>query len=471
MTTALSDTFTGTNGTNLTAHTMDVGPGWTNVQGTFQIQSNTCQSISATDGDSYVSDSGQADFTVSFDGTCFYTNTGNICTTDLLARWQDANNFWILQDFAANNSYFLYARIGGSYSLRANNTHASSPSGVTHNVALTFNGSAIEAFFNGVSCLTYTDSLYATQTKVGMRTSVNGSPPGASVFDKFLTTYASGGTTVTCDISSFADWQASRQVDAINAVEWQHNKQRDAVGCVDFSASTSRDIAAQAEWLASERADGMVPLQINASLQSDRIMPTEWSGAVSVIADQSTPIEWQATVAVDKQTASEWLGSARADAMAPIEILKTSQKDTAVPADWTGSIARNSIVAVEWTGGIGVSVDALAPIEWGTTVSKSSSVNLNWSAAILSDQAIPFDCTLGVISDQRGSIEWLRAIFGDVVIPGATLVLLKSDSSAPVEFGGASAFIQGNYQIFRVDARGTVWLVAARGTTFKPTLQ
>jgi hypothetical protein len=39
----VQDTFTDTNGTLLPAHTMNIGAGWTDVTGTFLIESNTAQ--------------------------------------------------------------------------------------------------------------------------------------------------------------------------------------------------------------------------------------------------------------------------------------------------------------------------------------------------------------------------------------------------------------------------------------------
>lgn len=57
---ALSDTFTDTNGTNITAHTMTSGPGWTLYSGSGSIQSNKLES--GTDGTPLlcVSSAGQA---------------------------------------------------------------------------------------------------------------------------------------------------------------------------------------------------------------------------------------------------------------------------------------------------------------------------------------------------------------------------------------------------------------------------
>lgn len=66
-TTLLQDTFTGADGTNLTAHTMNVGPGWTAAAGSATIQSN--QAKMGASSSIYVSDAGQADFTLTLDFT------------------------------------------------------------------------------------------------------------------------------------------------------------------------------------------------------------------------------------------------------------------------------------------------------------------------------------------------------------------------------------------------------------------
>lgn len=50
VTTYLLDTFTDTNGTVLTSHTMDIGPGWTNDSAFFDIQGNATREQFGTAG-------------------------------------------------------------------------------------------------------------------------------------------------------------------------------------------------------------------------------------------------------------------------------------------------------------------------------------------------------------------------------------------------------------------------------------
>lgn len=65
--TYLQDSFTGVNGTNLTVHTMDVGPGWNTLTGTWTIQSNSASPPANTTDANINSDSGKSDGTLTLD--------------------------------------------------------------------------------------------------------------------------------------------------------------------------------------------------------------------------------------------------------------------------------------------------------------------------------------------------------------------------------------------------------------------
>ena len=125
MTTALYDTFTDTPGTNLTAHAMNVGPGWTVYQGTFIIGTNNVTTTTNSDDDRFVSNAGQSDVTLTASCVCSYTNTSNISTADIFFRVVDAHNGWLCQNFAPSNQFFLYELDTSTYNLR---TSGSTPS-------------------------------------------------------------------------------------------------------------------------------------------------------------------------------------------------------------------------------------------------------------------------------------------------------------------------------------------------------
>lgn len=194
MTTALFDTFTDTPGTNLTAHTMNVGPGWTVYQGTFIIGTNSVATATNNDDDRFVSNAGQSDVTLASDCVCSYTNSGNVSTADIFFRVVDANNGWLLQNFAPSNQFFLYELDSSSYYLRTSASTSTQTSGTAATVGLILNGTSIAASLNGTAALSYSSSSFQTATNFGGRVSKNGSPLGFATWDNYLVTYT-GGTS------------------------------------------------------------------------------------------------------------------------------------------------------------------------------------------------------------------------------------------------------------------------------------
>src|SRR5258708_1704824 len=90
----LYDTFTDADNTALTAHTMDVGPGWSVVQGTLKILSNAATPNSNNDGDGVIADAGASDFTITAD----LVGQGGSGATDsqpqIFLRYTDATHNW-----------------------------------------------------------------------------------------------------------------------------------------------------------------------------------------------------------------------------------------------------------------------------------------------------------------------------------------------------------------------------------------
>src|SRR5947209_20135595 len=90
--TLVNDTFTDSNGTNLTAHTPDTRPGsnaWVAVSGTQTVQSNQAN---ASVAGYYTIDAGQADVTITYLVTPTAAGNG----WGITARRSDANNGWDL---------------------------------------------------------------------------------------------------------------------------------------------------------------------------------------------------------------------------------------------------------------------------------------------------------------------------------------------------------------------------------------
>lgn len=197
-TTLLFDLFTGTTGTPLASHTMDVGSGWT-TSGTWTIQSNAAQNT-GTDGDTVVyADAGQADVTY----TCDYTRGGSAWNGGLAFNFQDTSNFWLFDinrvaAFGTNFNLILYEKNGGSYTQRAADASlADSASAMGLKVVTA--GDAISCYVDNVLKLSYSvgSRPFKTATKFGFRRdSAGGVTP---TWDNFLVTVAGGSTPVGAD--------------------------------------------------------------------------------------------------------------------------------------------------------------------------------------------------------------------------------------------------------------------------------
>src|SRR5882762_541340 len=91
-TTALQDTFTDSDGTAVTAHTMNVGSGWTADNGAFSIFSNKAMPQSGVSNVTNSADAGQSDavMTCNWDVPSLTSFAGGN-----VARLTDANNCWL----------------------------------------------------------------------------------------------------------------------------------------------------------------------------------------------------------------------------------------------------------------------------------------------------------------------------------------------------------------------------------------
>lgn len=110
----LKDLFTGANGTNLTAHTMDVGPGWTAGEGALTINGNRATAVSLASY--YYSDCGQAAYTLTVDLT---TQTAGTSSLGACVRVTDANNLWVVDIDTFTGEFAIRQRTGGTLTRRA----------------------------------------------------------------------------------------------------------------------------------------------------------------------------------------------------------------------------------------------------------------------------------------------------------------------------------------------------------------
>lgn len=186
--TLLSDTFTDANGTALTAHTMDLGTGWIADTGTFQIQSNKATLNSANDGDLTVTQSGASDITVAVDivpqSSALWESTPQV-----VVRYADTNNHWVVHPTSAGTAIQLYEKTGGgAYTLRAT-AFAGFIAGTTYALKVVCQGPSISAYINNVLAWTYASATSSqTATKVGLRNGQNGVVITKCTWDNFAVT-------------------------------------------------------------------------------------------------------------------------------------------------------------------------------------------------------------------------------------------------------------------------------------------
>ncbi len=164
----LRDTFTDTDGTLLTAHTMNVGSGWTkfDVTHVWDIQTNRSRETSVQAGAGIQANSGVTDHDVSVtmavDGA---NNSGPV------SRYVDANNFALLSRLGV-----LYIFVAGTPTNRGSAVVTPAAGDVYR---MKWVGSSVTCYKNGVSIITYTltageVTAIGAGTKCGMRANLDG---------------------------------------------------------------------------------------------------------------------------------------------------------------------------------------------------------------------------------------------------------------------------------------------------------
>lgn len=147
----LVDTFTDTNGVNLTAHTMDVGGGWTAGSGSFEISGNRATAGPPFSDMFYWADAGQTDYTL----TCTVTmgaSGSSIC--DLVVRVTDKDNLWLIEPFTDDDTFTLYQKTAGGYTQRSSASVTISHS-TSYVIEVVTNGNTISATLDGANSVSY----------------------------------------------------------------------------------------------------------------------------------------------------------------------------------------------------------------------------------------------------------------------------------------------------------------------------
>ena len=160
----LQDSFTDSNGTSLSLHTMDTGPGWTIVSGSFEIQNAGARDTFDGGSPIAVSNAGSSDGVAS---VTVLPWTGNN-SAGLIGRYVDSNNYWMVSTNTPANNAVLYEVTGGSLTNRADISY-SFDSGTPYTLKLVFDGTSIEVYIDNTLQATYTSSAHQSATRFGLR--------------------------------------------------------------------------------------------------------------------------------------------------------------------------------------------------------------------------------------------------------------------------------------------------------------
>lgn len=206
MTVVLQDAFTDTNSTSLDAHTMDVGSGWTEHVGAWEIQSNAARGPDTTADALASADAGEADVTITVD-----VNVPNNSTYALgpAGRVVDASNYWVA--YAERDGSTAYLRLveytSGAGTIRAEDTFAVNPAGSTITITLALSGTSLTATASTGETCNYTSSQHQSATRHGLWSYTDfGLALGS--FDNFEVDDGGGGGALTAGTLSVTDTSA-----------------------------------------------------------------------------------------------------------------------------------------------------------------------------------------------------------------------------------------------------------------------
>lgn len=190
--TLVSDTFTDTNGTSLTAHTPDVdtvGGGWSlatatgSGSGTFTIENNKLEATrtSSTYFPIGTIDVGQADVTIDVNLTF---ETDDFGFDGIVFRYQDQSNFWFATREATSGDFRILEKNAGVNTERAS-IAAGISAGTNHDMQVVLSGTSITATIDGGNEITFSSSFLETETTHGLIGVDRADPSVGTKFDNF----------------------------------------------------------------------------------------------------------------------------------------------------------------------------------------------------------------------------------------------------------------------------------------------
>jgi hypothetical protein len=178
----LLDNFVDADGTNLTAHSMNVGPGWAALNGSsYTIQSNRARSNDTNDNE-MAADAGRSDVTVSMIVNLM-TSTRS---AGILFRGNTNASAWIF--IIGNNAtdLQLWEITAGPTFTQRGSYAVSLAANTDYTLAVVLSGPSISCRIDGVERIVFSSASMQGQTKFGMY--LGGGGLGAVNFDNFQVT-------------------------------------------------------------------------------------------------------------------------------------------------------------------------------------------------------------------------------------------------------------------------------------------
>lgn len=169
-----SDTFHDTNGTNLTAHTMNSGLGWGITSGTWTINSNVLKQTvnDGTNREAY-SDAQAANVTNTLVATT--PSTGQYWLGAVI-RFIDDNNYWRCGLDTAGPVLYLQEDTGGTRTTRASTSASvTAPNNTSITTVLAASGNSITVTSSAGGSLSFSSSSHNTATLCGITAYDDGS--------------------------------------------------------------------------------------------------------------------------------------------------------------------------------------------------------------------------------------------------------------------------------------------------------
>ena len=169
------DTFTDTDGTDLSAHTPDIdiaGNGWVDETIAMEVQGN--EAVAVSNGGQSTVDVEESDVIVEADAIIATTSSNR--SVELIFRWSDSDNYWglLVTPIGASASPFAVTprkKVAGSFTDFTESPNQICNAGETYALKVVCDGSDIEFFYDDVSILSITDSFNSTATSIGLLSS------------------------------------------------------------------------------------------------------------------------------------------------------------------------------------------------------------------------------------------------------------------------------------------------------------